>query len=350
MTKPPAIHAKIGQAMASLGISGLPRNYELLHEAFTRGNPEIGRDIAALGAHADQAELDAIGLRHALTAHHAIATAQAAAQAATIVSDVIAETERSRRTKAIALQEIREAAGRMRADPAFALSERADEAQRLLSVVETLVAGDARLTETADALLARLKTLKAGMDVGAEALTHDPVTGFANRAMFLARLKPLFEEREAEDAVSGLLLLQVARLRDLTETHQPGVADDCVRRLATILRTSVKKQDFVARLGTDQFALVLSDVSRENAQTIAARIHARIAAESFALPGRALPAGLLSAVTGIAMTDAAQSAEALADQAQQALSVALEAGIGEIRLYSAEVAARAAPAYRRGVA
>lgn len=110
----------------------------------------------------------------------------------------------------------------------------------------------------------------------------------------------------------------------------------------------MKKEDFVARTGPDVFCLLLSNVSREIAVTIARRIAARVAEKPFPFMDRELPAGFLTLTSGVSMTDAAKTPVALYEQADQALAYAAESGIA-LRIYSAEVAERAgARGYRGG--
>lgn len=343
----PTITARIAHLMASLGIAGLPRNYELLFEALT-GNAGVAREIAALGKAPDQATLDAIALRHALPSHNALAAGQAASEAARLLAELSATAEANRRDKAIALQELEEIAARMGKDPVLGISDFSGDAARLLSVVRDILGADRRASERMNDLHAHLDGLRAGLAISREALTHDPATGLANHAALLARLKPLFAAEKTE-ATWALLLMRVEQLKDFAESHAPGAAEKTLKRLAAIFRRSVKKDDFVARTGPDLFALLLCDVSRENAVTVARRVAIRIADKPFPFQGRELPPGFLTLTTGISLTDAAKSPAVLYEQAEQALAFATEAEI-PVRIYSAEVAARAARPYRRGVA
>ena len=120
-----------------------------------------------------------------------------------------------------------------------------------------------------------------------------------------------------------------------------------LKRLAAIFRRSVKKDDFVARTGPDLFCLLLTNVTREIAITIARRIAGRVAEKPFPFLDRELPAGFLTLTAGVSMTDSADTPTALYDQADQALNYAAENGIA-LRIYSAEVAERAGRGYRGG--
>ena len=60
----PEIAAQVTYAMRIMGVSPIPRNYELFYEAYIGSNPKLTRELAALGTKASQEELDEIGARY----------------------------------------------------------------------------------------------------------------------------------------------------------------------------------------------------------------------------------------------------------------------------------------------
>ena len=343
----PPIMARIAHVMANLGIAGLPRNYELLFEALN-GNASVAREIAALGKTPDQAALDSIALRHSLPSHNVLAAGQAAGEAVRVLSEIAETTETSRRQRAASMQELEEIAARMRQDPVLGISDFSSDTVRLLSIVRDILGNDRTSAQRIEDLQAHLEGLRSGLSVSREALTHDPVTGLANHAALLGRLKAYFQTQD-EGNTSALLLFRVEQLKEFAETHPAGAAEKTLKRLAAIFRRSVKKDDFVARTGPDLFSILLPDVSREIAVTIARRIAGRVAEKPFPFMDRELPAGFLTLTAGVSMTDSAKSPAMLYDQADQALAYAGETGIA-LRIYSAEVADKVGRGYRTGTA
>ena len=341
----PPIMARIAHAMANLGIAALPRNYELLFEAMN-GNAGVAREIAALGKTPDQASLDSIALRYSLPSHNVLAAGQAAGEAVRVLSEITRTAQETRRQRAATVQELEEIAGRMKNDPVLGISDFATDTARLLSLVREILGADRAAAAKMDDLHAHLDGLRSGLSVSREALTHDPVTGLANHAALLGRLKRYFQE-EAEGNTAALLLFRVEQLKDFAETHPAGAAEKTLKRLAAIFRQSVKKNDFVARTGPDLFCLLLCDVNREIAVTIARRIAGRVAEKPFPFLERELPAGFLTLTAGVSLTDSAETPAALYEQADRALAHAADAGIA-LRIYSAEVAEKAGRLYRSG--
>jgi diguanylate cyclase (GGDEF)-like protein len=101
----------------------------------------------------------------------------------------------------------------------------------------------------------------------------DPLTGLANRRGL---------ERHVERLVSsGLeqvayLVFDLDNLKPVNDSFGHAAGDAVLRRLADVLRTSIRDDDFAARFGGDEFVLLLSgagpDVAARRVQEIAAAV------------------------------------------------------------------------------
>lgn len=125
----------------------------------------------------------------------------------------------------------------------------------------------------------------------------DARTSLPNRKAFSARLSESLRRLEPAHTLS-LVLIEVGALQLLANEVGGTVADRVVRRFAAILRRTVKRTDFVARIGPQYFALIFEDILPEKAVKIALRIHDAIEAK-LSPKGEPL-AGLLSVNMGIA--------------------------------------------------
>ncbi len=79
---------KIAQHMARLNVAGLPRNYELFHEAIVGLNGGLAQDIAALGPQPQQAMLDELGLKYRLVGHCGLAGETSRNEASRLLREV----------------------------------------------------------------------------------------------------------------------------------------------------------------------------------------------------------------------------------------------------------------------
>lgn len=125
----------------------------------------------------------------------------------------------------------------------------------------------------------------------------DKLTGLANRAAFSAHLTSRLSVLQSTGTLS-LVFVEFGALKLLTSEMGHGVSNRLVKRFGAILRRSVKRTDYVARMGLQHFAMVFEDVLPEKAVSIALRIHDAI--ESKMLPNGGSAAGMLSITMGIA--------------------------------------------------
>lgn len=125
----------------------------------------------------------------------------------------------------------------------------------------------------------------------------DGRTSLPNRNAFSTHLSGLLRRLEPAHTVS-LVLVEIGALQLLASEAGPTVANRVVNRFATILRRTVKRSDFVARIGPQHFAMIFEDILPEKAVNIALRIHEAIEAK-MSTKGESV-AGLLSVTMGIA--------------------------------------------------
>ena len=148
----------------------------------------------------------------------------------------------------------------------------------------------------------------------------DPVTGLPNRPAFDAKLDATFGDCTTTfDAV--LMLIDIGALQFVASELGNKVANRIVKRFAAILKRSVKHTDFIARIGSQHFAIIFRDVLPDNVASIALRIHD--AMEQKLHPGKDPIMQMLQVTMGIAgnrLEDA--SSDDLLQRAQDALAMA----------------------------
>ncbi|MCD9028331.1 diguanylate cyclase [Luteimonas sp. BDR2-5] len=87
---------------------------------------------------------------------------------------------------------------------------------------------------------------------------------------------------------AALLLVDIDRFKDINDHYGHGTGDVVVKAVADVLRDAVCPSDVPARIGGDEFAVLLNDTGLPHAREIGERIRARIAALAFdAAPGLA---------------------------------------------------------------
>ncbi len=161
---------------------------------------------------------------------------------------------------------------------------------------------------------------------------HDPLTGLANRRKLFARLEDATATARARKTRLALLLIDLDHFKELNDTlgHQAG--DRLLREIGPRLEASVPEADLVARVGGDEFAVLLPlGTTVEQCEFIAGRL-ARAIEEPFRFQGMTL---LVRASVGIAMfPDHGRDVESLMQRADIAMYSAKSRGVGH-EVYSA---------------
>lgn len=109
--------------------------------------------------------------------------------------------------------------------------------------------------------------------------THDAMTGIGNRALFYDRLRQslLHAERHAEQI--GILYLDMDGLKPINDRYGHRAGDAAIKELALRISGECRQSDTVARMGGDEFGVILSRIdSRSGAERKRDRIAARLGA------------------------------------------------------------------------
>ena len=104
------------------------------------------------------------------------------------------------------------------------------------------------------------------------AMTIDHLTGIANRREFDRRLAAM--PRRAEYSI---LAVDIDKLKAVNDTYGHSAGDELLQAVAGALKRSVRRGDIAARVGGDEFSVLLSDADPDHAQMVANRIFADLA-------------------------------------------------------------------------
>ena len=119
--------------------------------------------------------------------------------------------------------------------------------------------------------------------------THDPLTDLANRALFADRLNAAVSATHRQGESVGALMIDLDNFKPINDAYGHAYGDAVLTEVANRLRHCARTSDTVARIGGDEFALVLSPMEQaaDMAPTIA-RFQACLAAP-FEFRGMSLP-------------------------------------------------------------
>lgn len=92
----------------------------------------------------------------------------------------------------------------------------------------------------------------------------DALTGLTNRRTFNIRLAKTLAKALEKEASIGLMLIDLDHFKHVNDTLGHAAGDHLLRILARRLKSCLPENGFVARLGSDEFAVVLSDIGNED--------------------------------------------------------------------------------------
>ena len=90
---------------------------------------------------------------------------------------------------------------------------------------------------------------------------HDTLTGLPNRAMFADRAREAVAHARRHDKTMAFLFLDMDNFKDVNDRLGHQVGDSLLKGMASRLRTSVRGDDFIARIGGDEFCVLLQDIA-----------------------------------------------------------------------------------------
>lgn len=151
------------------------------------------------------------------------------------------------------------------------------------------------------------------------AATHDPLTELANKAAFMDNIKRHFEAEQ--DSQSILALLDLDGFKRINDECGQLAADEVLRDIAHCLEANTRQADMVARLDSDEFAILLVGCDIIEARRILEGIRAEVNAYRYRRLGRYYPLTLSIGITnvnrdGIGPADALRYVDQACDRAK----------------------------------
>jgi len=150
-----------------------------------------------------------------------------------------------------------------------------------------------------DLLLARARTLlefKAYLDTCEEAAFTDHLTGLANRRRFERQLEREVARTLRYSHPFCLLMLDIDHFKKVNDTHGHKAGDEAIRRIAKTLQEGIRGIDLAARIGGEEFALILTETNLAVGAEVAERL--RVAIKAVTVPS----AGSMTASFGVAQS------------------------------------------------
>ena len=170
--------------------------------------------------------------------------------------------------------------------------------------------------------------------------SHDALTGLVNRAEFERRLEAALDSARGEGIGHVVCYLDLDRFKIVNDTGGHIAGDNLLREVGALLKQRLRDSDTIARVGGDEFAMLLAGCPLDKAQQIASDVCRTVAGHPFAWQDRTFDIGVSVGIVEVGKDSG--SAESVLNAADSACYVAKQQGRGRTHVYSArdEVTAR----------
>ncbi len=133
----------------------------------------------------------------------------------------------------------------------------------------------------------------------AHSATHDALTGLTNRAAFEQALNQALASARSGRTEHALLYADLDHFKPVNDTAGHAAGDQLLKQVAATLCDSCRSHDLVARIGGDEFAILLEGCSIDGARRVAEKIVRAINALVFSWAGRDYRIGISIGIAGL---------------------------------------------------
>jgi diguanylate cyclase (GGDEF)-like protein len=154
------------------------------------------------------------------------------------------------------------------------VSEDCPDKKRLLDFTEAL-----RILRNAGRQDPRLSTdnpdvqIQSIIDALCDLSVHDGLTGLVNATFFHAVLAREINRSLRTGRSCGLMVIDIDYFKNVNDTYGHGIGDAAIQSVAAHMKANLRSMDTAARIGGEEFAIILPECSPEDAIHAATRIH-----------------------------------------------------------------------------
>ncbi|MBP2238186.1 diguanylate cyclase [Sinorhizobium kostiense] len=324
-TPTPDIAAQITHAMRMMGVAPIPRNYELYYEAYLGSNPQLSKELAALGSRATQGELDEIGARHFSHIHHSRGIERAHSTLAAKLSELL----NLLKDEQFALERYNNVLDDAYLNIANKSAASADILRHAIGILseataDTMNQGKERV-QTVVQKSVEMEAIRQELDEYKRIANTDSLTRLANRRAFDESLAALYNTEHPRN-FTGLLLADIDHFKKINDSFGHPVGDKILATVGNVIRANLRRDAFIARTGGEEFAIILRDSTQEECLQAADRIRTVLASAPFKNTKTGVNYGAVTLSVGVCMATAADDPVDLYNKADIALYSAKNSG------------------------
>ncbi len=121
-----------------------------------------------------------------------------------------------------------------------------------------------------------MQHMRAELERTYEAARIDALTGLCNRRVFDEALESLESEAKDDTHPPCLLIIDIDHFKRVNDTYGHQTGDEVLKQVAKEIKASVRGRDLVARLGGEEFAVLLRDTPHSGCKAVAEHIRINV--------------------------------------------------------------------------
>lgn len=158
----------------------------------------------------------------------------------------------------------------------------------------------------------------------------DPLTKIYNRRYFFTEAENEFALHKLQQNPLSVVVLDIDHFKSINDTHGHSVGDKALVHFAEICRKCLRKPDLLGRIGGEEFAIVLSNTTTQEALTVANSLRVQVAECPFPCNGESIE---MTVSVGLATLNEHEHFKTLLDHADEALYTAKNSGRNQVFVY-----------------
>lgn len=171
-----------------------------------------------------------------------------------------------------------------------------------------------RLMEEVDRLRGQVSQLQERIEQLDQLAHQDTLINLPNRRGFMRELDRLVDRARRYEHRAAMLYVDLDGLKMINDTFGHRAGDEALIQVADLLTRGVRRSDIVARIGGDEFGILLENADEQSAHDTAARLVDLISGCEFEHDGDTLP---LSVAIGVGMIDGSEEPAAVMARADE---------------------------------
>jgi diguanylate cyclase (GGDEF)-like protein len=183
------------------------------------------------------------------------------------------------------------------------------------------------------------QTTERTVEVFREMATHDGLTGLVNRSEFLSVGEREWERSHRYARPLSMLMLDIDLFKSINDRYGHDIGDRVIARIADICRDCTRSADIAARVGGEEFAVLLPETGLEEAIILAERLRQTVAQSKLGADGEPIAT---TVSIGVSQALGLDSFTALIKASNMALYQAKQAGRNRVCDFEACLSTQAA--------